>query len=95
MSEILQSVSLNEARFTSLLEKLIGVSEFLQNSPAQGLIPKENLASDIVIEALKPYTNENGGVLTVERVEFVEGRGNLIITYPGTTDKVLIILYIV
>jgi len=37
---------------------------------------------------LAPYTKQNGGVLEVERVNFVEGRGNLIIKYPGTTSGV-------
>jgi acetylornithine deacetylase len=32
---------------------------------------------------------ENGGVLEVQWVSFVEGRGNLIIKYPGTTDEVV------
>jgi acetylornithine deacetylase len=30
----------------------------------------------------------NGGPLEIERVTFVEGRGNVIIKYPGTTGKV-------
>ncbi len=68
----------------ALLEKLIGEAEHLQNSPPQGLIPKEDLASDHVLEVLKPYTTSEGGVLEVERVHFVDGRGNVIIRYPGT-----------
>lgn len=32
---------------------------------------------------------EKGGPLTVERITFEEGRGNVIITYPGKTDKTL------
>lgn len=31
---------------------------------------------------------ENGGPLIVEKISFVEGRGNVIIKYPGTTDAV-------
>lgn len=50
-----------------------------------GLVPQENLISDFVLEALRPYTtaskNPNKGSLTVERYEFVAGRGNVIITY--------------
>ena len=34
-----------------------------------------------LLDALKPYTVENGGVLKVEHVWYVEGRGNLIIEY--------------
>ena len=54
-----------------------------------GLIPREDAASNHILELLHPYLKENGGVLEVERVSFVEGRGNLIIMYPGTTDHVV------
>lgn len=71
---ILSELVLNEARFLDLLEKLIGESEFLQNSPPQGLIPNEDRASNHILRALEPYMTKNGGVLEVERVSFVEGR---------------------
>jgi acetylornithine deacetylase len=80
----LADIEMNEQRFMGLLEKLIGVSEKLQNNPAQGLIPREDCASDHVIETLKPYSTECGGPLDIKRISFVEGRGNLIIKYPGT-----------
>lgn len=47
------------------------------------------MASNFVLEVLKPYMKENGGPLEVERITFVEGRGNVIIKYPGTTDEVV------
>lgn len=34
-----------------------------------------------VLEALKPYTKENGGQLKVQHIAYVEGRGNLIVKY--------------
>lgn len=80
----LSAVELNESRFVNLLKNLISVSKNLQNSPAQGLVPREDLASDFVLELLAPYSTKNGGVLEIERVAFVEGRGNVIIKYPGT-----------
>lgn len=83
MSEFLPSMQMNTPRFLSLLEKLIGVTEFLQNSPAQGLNPQEDLASNFVLEALEPFRKENGGSLEIQRVTFVEGRGNVIIKYPA------------
>ena len=89
MSGFNTNLEMNQPRFLSLLEKLIGEAKHLQNSPAQGLIPREDAASDHVLELLKPYLKENGGVLEVQRVAFVEGRGNVIIKYPGTTDKVI------
>jgi acetylornithine deacetylase len=58
-----------------------------QNSPAQGLIPQEDRASNHVLEALAPFMKENGGLLEVERVSAVEGRGNVIIKYPGTSSN--------
>ena len=78
------SVVMNEKRFLTLLEKLIAVASGLQNNPAQGLIPKEDLASDLVMEVLKPFSKECGGPLEITRVSFVEGRGNLIVKLPGT-----------
>lgn len=81
---MVENTDMNEARFLSLLEKLIGESEHLQNSPSQGLIPREDAASDHILALLAPYTKENGGVLDVERITFVEGRGNVIIKYAGT-----------
>ena len=88
MSDIVMNLELNEPRFLALLEKLIGESKFLQNSPSQGLIPKEDLAIGHILEVLKPYLKENGGVLEYEKVNFVEGRGNLILRYPGTGSEV-------
>ena len=72
-ADFLSGVALNETRFLELLQKLIGESEFLQNSPPQGLIPKEDRASDHVLAVLAPYMTSNGGILEVERVSFVEG----------------------
>jgi hypothetical protein len=36
---------------------------------------------------LMPYSTENGGPLKIERINYVPKRNNIIITYPGTTDK--------
>lgn len=80
---------MNEARFLSLLEKLISESKYLQNNPAAGLVPKEDLASNHVLECLKPFTKENGGLLEINRITYAEGRGNIIIKYPGTSDKIV------
>lgn len=89
MSEFQPSlIEMNESRFLDLLKKLVSVVKHLQNNPSQGLIPKEDLAADIVLEALAPYRKENGGVLEVEKINFVEGRANLIIKYRGTTDRI-------
>ena len=49
----------------------------------KNMIPREDNASDHVLELLKPYITENGGPLEVERVHFTPGRGNVIIKYPG------------
>ena len=34
-----------------------------------------------VLDALKPYLVENGGVIKAEHIVFVEGRGNLMLEY--------------
>ncbi|ETO86043.1 hypothetical protein F444_00365 [Phytophthora nicotianae P1976] len=89
MASLLQDIQLDETSYVELLRKIIGVSEKVQNAPSLGLIPQENLVSDIVLAELQPYTKENGGYLTIERVEFVAGRGNVIITYqhPDFADS--------
>lgn len=84
---VLSGIELNESRYLSLLEKMINVAEQLQNNPAQGLVPKEELVADIVLEALQPYLKENGGVIEAQKVCYVENRANLILKYSGTTNK--------
>jgi len=83
--DALASLRLDEERYIALLEKLIGQVESLQNNPAQGLHPREDNASDIVLAALAPYSGPDGP-LVVERISFVEGRGNVVITYWGQTE---------
>eukprot|EP00286_Rhodomonas_abbreviata_P029303 CAMPEP_0181299684 /NCGR_PEP_ID=MMETSP1101-20121128/6481_1 /TAXON_ID=46948 /ORGANISM="Rhodomonas abbreviata, Strain Caron Lab Isolate" /LENGTH=445 /DNA_ID=CAMNT_0023404857 /DNA_START=48 /DNA_END=1385 /DNA_ORIENTATION=+ len=84
MSAFTKPLEMNEPRFLTLLGNLMSESKYLQNSPSQGLVPQEDLACKHILELLKPFMKENGGVLEVEKVNFVEGRGNLIIRYPGT-----------
>ena len=62
----LNSIDLDEPGFIDLLSKLVGESEWLQNSPPQGLIPQEDKASNHVMELLEPYTIQNGGLLEME-----------------------------
>lgn len=96
MASFLSSVEMNESRFLDLLGKLIGVADRLQNSPAQGLNPQEDLASDHVLALLEPHRKENGGPLEVQRVTFVEGRGNVIVKYPATipSEKPAVISFV-
>lgn len=79
---MLEGIEMKEDRFLDLLGKLIGESEHLQDNPPD-LVPREDAASDHVIAALAPYSTEAGGPIKVERVSFEEGRGNIILTYPG------------
>jgi acetylornithine deacetylase len=60
--------------------------ERLQNSPLKDAPPpQEDLAGDVVCQELEPFTRD--GTLRVERVSYAEGRGNLILTYPGKTER--------
>jgi len=79
---------LDQDTFVTLLGKLIGEAEKLQNNPPD-LIPQEDLAVQHVLEVLKPYTTEQGGPLKVETPCYTKGRSNVLITYPGTGDKCL------
>lgn len=88
MAAFMENLEMNEPRFLELMHKLIGETKNLQNNPAMGLIPQEDLAAGHILDLLKPHMKENGGVLEVQKVSFVEGRSNLIIKYPGTTDAI-------
>mmetsp|Transcript_24142 Transcript_24142/g.31531 ORF Transcript_24142/g.31531 Transcript_24142/m.31531 type:complete len:459 (-) Transcript_24142:295-1671(-) len=83
----LSSLQLDEDRYIHLLSKLIGESEHLQNNPAQGLIPQEDLAVNHILEILNPVSTKFGGPLVIEKLSYVENRSNLLITYPGTSDE--------
>mmetsp|Transcript_7438 Transcript_7438/g.20998 ORF Transcript_7438/g.20998 Transcript_7438/m.20998 type:complete len:452 (+) Transcript_7438:236-1591(+) len=80
----MEAVQWDEAAFLQLLEKLIGESKHLQNSPPD-LVPTEDRAIRHILEVLEPLSTANGGPLVIEHVSYVEGRGNLIVTYPGAT----------
>jgi acetylornithine deacetylase len=55
MAAALAGLSLDRDAFISLLGKLIGETERLQNNPPS-LIPSEGLAAQHVLSALEPYT---------------------------------------
>ncbi|KAF8063827.1 acetylornithine deacetylase [Scenedesmus sp. PABB004] len=78
----LAGFSLDEGAFLALLEKLIGESKWLQNNPPE-LVPVEDRAARHVLDVLTPLSVEEGGPLLVKHVTFVEGRGNIIVEYPG------------
>lgn len=85
-SSLLEALDFDAERYVALLGRLMGESEKLQNNPAQGLYPREDACSNHVLAALEMYTGP-GGPLTIERIAFTEGRGNVIIKYPGATDQ--------
>ena len=60
------------------------MQEQVQNAPELELVPQENLMSDFKLEELKPFV---GAELTVDRLEFVEGRGNVIINYVPQSSR--------
>ncbi len=77
---------LNQDRFLRVLGDMMAVSERLQNFPAKDKPhPQEDLAGDVVLRELDPFIRN--GALRVERVSYAEGRGNLILTYPGATSR--------
>ena len=77
---------LNDERFLRVLGAMMAHGERLQNSPLQDAPPpQEDLAGNVVREALAPFVRS--GQLLIEHVSYVENRGNLILTYPGRTDR--------
>lgn len=79
-------IELNTNRFLKLLTGLLEQTPKLQNNPPK-YIPQEDLAGQIVMELLSPFTQEKGGPLKVRHVSYKPGRGNIIIEYPGTSKK--------
>ncbi|KAG0497030.1 hypothetical protein HPP92_001721 [Vanilla planifolia] len=76
--------SLDRDSFISLLSKVIGEARHVQNNPP-GLIPKEDRVARHVLDALLPLsTSTGGGPLIVSHVSYTEGRGNIIVEYPGS-----------
>jgi acetylornithine deacetylase len=86
LHDALKDLALDKEEYISLLGKLIGESKHLQNNPRQGLVPQEQLAANHVLDILRPYTTENGGPLMVQEIVYKEGRPNIKITYPGTSE---------
>jgi acetylornithine deacetylase len=66
---------LNRQTYINLLAKMIAQTEKLQNKPPS-LIPQEDLIADIVQDYLKGCKN-----IDIQRVSYVQGRSNLVITY--------------
>eukprot|EP00249_Psilotum_nudum_P011772 c23370_g1_i2 orf=643-1950(-) len=79
----LQDLQLSEDCFLPLLSKMIGECKYLQNNPPQ-LIPAEDRAGKHVLSVLRPLSLEEGGPLRINHVTYVQGRGNIIVEYPGT-----------
>ncbi|KAL6763183.1 acetylornithine deacetylase [Haematococcus lacustris] len=78
----MDSIKLDEQRFVDLLSRLIGEVKHLQNNPPNH-IPCEDRAGRHVLDELRPYSQEEGGPLKIQHISFVEGRGNIIVEYPG------------
>mmetsp|Transcript_12645 Transcript_12645/g.28289 ORF Transcript_12645/g.28289 Transcript_12645/m.28289 type:complete len:435 (+) Transcript_12645:656-1960(+) len=76
-----------EEQFLELLGKVLGESQHVQNNPSQGLCPKEELVARHVLDVLRPLSTDEGGPLKIEIKEYVSGRPNIVVTYPGTGDK--------
>lgn len=73
----MSDITLEYSEFVELLAKMVAHTEFLQNDPPTH-VPKEKLIADIVISELEGCRN-----ITIEKVEYVEGRPNLIIRYAN------------
>lgn len=47
-----------------------------------------------MLAAVAPYTKQHGGPLEVERISAVQGRGNIIMKYPGTSPNGEIVSFV-
>ncbi|KAK8948255.1 hypothetical protein KSP40_PGU011235 [Platanthera guangdongensis] len=82
--------SLDRESFVTLLSKIIGEARHVQNNPPD-LIPKEDRVARHVLDALLPLSTSNsGGPLVVSHISYTEGRGNIIVEYPGSSPGKII-----
>ncbi|KAK9120731.1 hypothetical protein Syun_018348 [Stephania yunnanensis] len=80
---------LDKESYVDLLSNVIGEAKFVQNNPPD-LIPEEDRVSKHVMDVLKPYSTSTGEPLIIKHVSYVNGRGNIIVEYPGSDeDKVV------
>jgi len=75
--------------FLKVLRRLIDQSETLQNNPRLGVHPQEKNAALVVMDELEAYSTRAGGPLVVEELEYVPGRSNLKVTYPGSSKETI------
>lgn len=47
-----------------------------------------------VLDVLEPLSDEHGGPLHIQHVSFVEGRGNIIVQYPGTDPNAGVVSFV-
>jgi len=77
----------DEAKFVELLGRLVQDCETTQNLPAQGFVAREEAVAKHVLEVLNPFSVSSGGVLQIDVHEYQSGRPNVVVRYPGATDK--------
>lgn len=82
------NLNFDENMFVHTLGSLIGEAKHLQNNPPAH-VPCESKAIAVVRKVLDPLSTEHGGLLKITQVEYKPGRGNLIVEYPGSSDKVV------
>lgn len=75
---------LDRKAFVDTLRRLIAQSKFLQNNPRLGIVPQEKRAAEVVLQDLAAFRKEAGGPLVITEYEYVPGRTNLKVVYPGT-----------
>jgi acetylornithine deacetylase/succinyl-diaminopimelate desuccinylase-like protein len=80
---LVADLSLDESRFIDLLRRFIAMTPELQNSPDVGLVPREELPADLVMETLRPHIDS--GFIEVERLAAAghESRPSLVLTVRG------------
>jgi len=80
-------LSFDNNRFLSILARLVELGPELQNAPNANLVPKEVLASNVVMEYLRPLAS--AGFLSMQTycAKGMESRPSLVITVPGEREE--------
>ncbi len=83
---VVKELNLDEARFLSVLRRLVSHTPRLQNCPDEGLVPEEKLAADVVLDVLRPHVEAGFIEVSAPAAPGFEKRPCLVLTVRGTGE---------
>lgn len=83
---------LDKVSYVELLRKLIGESEYVQNSPPELLPEEDRVVGHLFDELVRYSTQSGGGPLILKHISYMpeKKRSNFIVEYPGTDPEKIV-----